>query len=206
MNKKRGKKAQFYIIAAVIIIVIIIGLATISNTAYVKKEPRKLYDMTDILSQEGISLVNNAELANKSAAENIEFYLDSFSNYLNENTQEDFNLIIIYGSITSGNITGRVYSRSSLGDIRINLGSSSFIVEGGTEINMSETTIKVDSSGSERTVNVTISSIDDPSVYITQTLPILEDNNFVWVMSTSESYSQYVKTNSPRRGKDKDGN
>ena len=32
-------------------------------------------------------------------------------NYLGENTQEDFNLVILYGSVSNGSIIGRVYSR-----------------------------------------------------------------------------------------------
>jgi hypothetical protein len=190
------KKGQFYIIAAVIIIIIIIGLASVSNYSYVKKKPKNFYDMTDILKLESKYIVDNSAYNTGDLNENIETYLMLFSDYMEKNTNEDFNLIILYGDINSGNITGRVYSRSSLGNVNIYLNEKSFEMEGGETIITNSTTVVVnppDEDG-KKTVNVTIASIENPGLNITQTLPVLEDSNFLFVMSTNVGFNQYVQT------------
>jgi len=56
-RKKRGKKAQFYLIAALIIIVIIIGFASISNYIKVKEKPKKFYDLSGNINLEGADII-----------------------------------------------------------------------------------------------------------------------------------------------------
>jgi len=43
--KKRGKKAQFYLIAAIIIIMILITILSVRTYIVTKPEPRKLQDL-----------------------------------------------------------------------------------------------------------------------------------------------------------------
>ena len=187
----KGKKAQFYLIAAVIIVMVILSLAAVSNYVNVKKTPQKFYDLADILNSEGKYVVLNAAYTDKNVNTNIENYLYLFSKYLEDNTDEDFNIIIFYGDSKSNNVTGKVYSRSSIGNVNIYLGDSPFTVQGGETVSINSTSVQVKDAGEgKKEVEVVIYS---KGLNITQTLPILADNNFVFVMTTSQEFNQYVQ-------------
>lgn len=189
----RNKKAQFYLIAAIIIIAGIITISSVTNYIYVKQEPKKFHDLGDILNLEGKYVIDNAVYNKKNVNSNIEAYLSLFSKYLEENTNEDFNLIVLYGKAKPGeNITGKIYSRSSIGDVNINIGSSSFQVNGGETISTNTTQVTIQ-PGNNNMVNITITSPSNPDLKITQELPILEDNNFVFIMTTSSGFNTYVQ-------------
>jgi hypothetical protein len=193
--EKRGRRAQFYLIGAIIIIALIITLATVGNKVYVKKEPKKFYDLADILNTEGKIVIDNALYNKSSISKNIEGYLTLFSKYLEENTNEDFNLIILYGNINqANNLTGKIYSRASIGEININIGSSSFQLEGGDTVLTNTTTIMINHQTAQ-TINITITSNANPDLRITEELPILSDSNFIFVMTTSSGFNQYVQNN-----------
>lgn len=198
INSKKynnSKKAQFYIISSIIIILVITTLASVTNYVYIKPEPEKFYDLADILSLEGKYVIDNANYKSGDINSQIQTYLSLYANYLAKNTEADFNLIILYGDITSGNITGSIYSRASLGDVNINLGSTNFNVIGGTTISQSDVDITIGTiTGEENKVNLTIIS-ENPPLSITQVVPILEDNNFIFIMSTNDGFNQYVRTN-----------
>lgn len=186
----KSKKAQFYLIAAVIIVMVILSLAAVSNYVNVKKTPQKFYDLADILNSEGKYVVLNAAYTDKNVNTNIENYLYLFSKYLEDNTDEDFNIIIFYGDSESNNVTGKVYSRSSVGNVNIYLGDSPFTVQGGETVSVNSTTVQVKDVGGKKEVEVVI---NNKGLNITQTLPILTDNNFVFVMTTSKDFNQYVQ-------------
>ena len=187
----KTKKAQFYIIAAIVIVIALLSLAAITNYVQVKKTPQKFYDLADILKTESKYVTENAIYTNKDVNSNIESYLFLFAKYLEENTQEDFNLIIFYGNIESNNVTGKIFSRASLGGVNLYLGSDSFSVQGGTDVKMDSTKVQVNGINPNlKTVNVTISS---KGLNITQTLPVLEDNNFLFVMTSNQDFNQYIQ-------------
>jgi hypothetical protein len=193
--EKRGKRAQFYLIAAIIIIAAIVTLASVTNKVYVKKEPKKFYDLADILNLESKYVIDNTAYTQGNINANIANYLTLFSEYMEKNTNEDFNLIILYGNTANINsITGKIYSRASIGDVNINIGSSSFEIQGGETISTNSTTIAL-SQQTSKNITITISSLNNPNINITQTLPIVDQTNFVFVMTTSDGFNQYVQTN-----------
>lgn len=190
------KKAQFYIISAVIIIFIILSLASVSNYVSVKPQPTKILNLGDVLQQEGEHVLENAQYNKGNVEQNIKAYLDLFSKYLEQNTQEDFNLVIIYGDINASNITGRVFTRSSLGKVTLDVGGQSFGAQGGTEVAVNPATVHVnDIAAGKKAVNITI---ETDGVNITSVLPVLEDNNFMFVMTTSDGFNKYVKESYPK--------
>lgn len=188
-----SKKAQFYIIAAIVIIVLVVSLATIRNYIYVKKEPVKFYDMTDILEMESLQIIDNSNYGEGNVNKNVETYLTLFADYLDKNTKEDFNLIILYGNATGTEINGIVFSRASLGGISASIGGTGFFVSGGTSINSTSIRGKITLSGDKKKVNVTLTS--ETGLFVSHEVPLLEDNNFVFIMTTSDGFNQYVKTN-----------
>ena len=46
-----------------------------------------------------------------------------------------------------------------------------------------------------QTINITITSNANPDLRITEELPILSDSNFIFVMTTSSGFNQYVQNN-----------
>ena len=191
---KRGaesKKAQFYLIAAIVIVFVIISFAVVSNYIYVKQEPQKFYDIGGILKIEGIKVIENAEYNGKNVDDNINDYLGLFENYTKDHPSENFNLVIIYGSVKSEEVNVvQYYPKVNEGGVTLALGQTRSIekTDIGT-VYRNETEIKLNPDGS--TVNVTLISGDRS---ITQQFPVLQDNNFVFMMTTNDGFSQYVQT------------
>lgn len=198
INSKKytnSKKAQFYIISSIIIILVITTLASVTNYVSIKPEPEKFYDLADILSLEGKYVIDNANYKlSGNISSQIQTYLELYASYLAKNTEADFNLIILYGNLNSENITIKMYSRSSLGNININLGNTTFSIQGGNNISErgGEVTTKVDNN--KKKVKITIASTDS-KIKIEQEVPVLENNNFIFIMTTNDDFNQYVQTN-----------
>ena len=187
----KNKKGQFYLIAAMIIIFIIVGFAGISTKLGVKKEPQKFYDVGQILKSEGIQVVDytNYDIgANLNT--NVGSYLDLFANYTQDNINEDFSMIILYGDVVSGNIDATGYSRTSGGGVSYYLGGETapLSVQSVGPLNKTQYIYKVNP---DNTVDITLIG---ESGNITQTLPILSDNNFMFVMTTSSGFNQYIQS------------
>jgi hypothetical protein len=194
--EKRGKnkKGQFYIISAVVIIILIVSIVAIRNSTSVKKPSEKFYDMSEVLKLEGRQVIENAEFKGTDVQTSTENYLSLFYKYLEEHTNEDFSLIVIYGNINvDNNITGKIYAKASSGSIGINIGSSAPItIAGGNTIRTEDTQVTIDKTNPDkRLVNVTISA---GGINITQQLPVLEDNNFLFLMTTNEGFNKYVQS------------
>lgn len=184
---KRGKLGQFYLITAIIIILIIFGLAGIKNYITVKKEPQKFAEISDTLKLEGTYVIENAAYNSGTVSVNTQNYLNLFSQYMAQNTNEDFNLIIVYGDINGNEINGKNYYRQSAGSVCLD----NSCVPGSSNIENVDTTCIIN-EGIPKTANCTI-TIGNQN--ITHTVPILEDNNFVFVMTSSKGLSQFIQRN-----------
>jgi len=194
---KRGqnKKAQFYIIAAVIIIFVVIGFAAVVNYIQVKEEPKKFYDVGDVLEIEGIKVVDNSGYVKaKNLNEAINTFLGLFANYIKENINEDFTMVIVYGNANSGRVNVSVYSRASSGKVNIFFGSTSVSLQGSGQLQQGQAQINVRENSAEIT-------LQDPTtgLEVTQTVQLLEDNNFAFIMTTSSGFNQYIQSNLPLR-------
>ncbi len=185
---KRGKQGQFYLIAAVIIVLIIVGLAGVRNYVSVKKEPPKFQDFSDMLGREGKYTIEYSLYNNKNTTQISENLINLTSEYMTQNYNEDFVLYIIYGDINGNNISSKKISKVSQGDISLNTVGTQFDSPGSSTLNQKDVILTVNSDNTV-TVNITIGG----SV-ISQTLPILKNNNFVFAMTTSSGLSQYITT------------
>jgi hypothetical protein len=192
---KRGIRAQFYIMAAVVIVIIIASIAGISNFARTEKQPEKFYSLSEMADEEGWQVMSNTifqQMLNqgKGVNENLKKFLDLFAQYVDQNTQEDISLIFIYGDVSLGQISGEVYTRSSQGDVNVFLGDKKIDVGISKRIISTEgmDSFKVYQSGDQRFINVSLNGIN-------QTIPLIEGNNFLFVMTTSSGLNQYVTDN-----------
>ncbi len=191
----QSKKAQFYIISAVIIIFIILSLTAVSNYASIKKQPEKLLQLSDVLKTESRYILENAEYNQGNLNQNIEAYVELFSNYIDQTTNEDFNMTIIYGGIHDNTISGFEITRNSLGNDVLDLGGSRTGVSAGNQVLVSQKEIHIDSVSSTKTANITITWGNNT---LTRMVPILEDNNFIFVMTTNDGFNQYVRESFPQ--------
>lgn len=188
---KRGKQGQFYLIAAVIIILIIVGLAGVKNYVSVKKEPPKFQDFSDMLGREGKYAIEYGIYSNSNTKTISESLINLTSDYMTQNYEEDFVLYIVYGDITGNNISSKKISKVSQGDISLNTAGTEFNSPGSSTISPEDITLTINSDPPNTvTVNITVGT----SV-ISQTLPVLKNNNFVFAMTTSNGLSQYITTN-----------
>lgn len=192
----KEKKAQFYIIAAFVIIVALIGLAGVYNYTYTKKEPQKFYDVADILNPAGGSIIDNVNYNYNSAGDTlnkqIETFLDLFANYTENHLSEDFSFLVLYGDIQDGKINALEYSRDTGESIIIRLGSDTVIKKSEKGIlikNQTQISVNADNS-----VNITLINPDGIN-NITKNVPLLKDNNFAFVITTSTNFSQYIESN-----------
>ncbi len=189
--KKKKKGGQFYLIAAVIIILFIIGLAGIKNYVSVKKEPPKFQDFSDMLGREGRYTVEYGVYNNENTEDISEDIINLTSTYMAQNYNEDFVLYIVYGSVNGNNINSKKISKLSQGSVTLNTAGTQFNSPGSSTINPQDIILTVN-PGNPRTVTVNITVGDS---VVSQTLPILSDNNFVFAMTTSNGLSQYIATN-----------
>ena len=116
MKQKRG---QVYIISAIIIIMIILGIAGVSNYIITQKEPTQLYDLSENLEIEGASIIDYGIYNNEDAQEKMNNFFGNFTAYLLQ-TEEEFELTIIYGTPTKANAT--TYRSISTGTIGLGNG------------------------------------------------------------------------------------
>ena len=187
---KRGKRGQFYILGAIIIIIILISLVGISNYVDVKEEPEKLYSIGEILNLEGLNIIDYSLYNNQNIKTNIDNFLSLFADYLDQNTEEDISLIFIYGNSTSNTISAEIYSRATTGEVSAYIGDNQIKIPVSKRIISSEEQeiIQTRTEDNKRYVDVTFNNV-------THTIPLLDDNNFIFIMSTGSGFDQYVKTN-----------
>jgi hypothetical protein len=191
---KKEKKGQFYLIAAGIIVFIIISLGAITNYVYVRSEPQKFYDIGDVLGREGVKVIEYAQFNKQNINQTVNRYLEVYEDYLDTNLNTDFDLIIFYGNITDEKINAKRYTRSSMGQVTISLGQGvNARVAGGSEVIIRNEQAQVTTDADGRNVNVTLKpNQDKPS--INMKVPVLPDNNFVFVMTTSDEFNRYIQT------------
>jgi len=119
MKRKRGKKAQFYILAAAIIIAIIIGLTSVTNYAYTQETPKKFYDLSENINLEGTNIIKYGLYNEKNIDELVQNLTETFLPYLgNENAE----IIIITGN--SNNFTITTLNSTSAGKVTALLGNT----------------------------------------------------------------------------------
>jgi hypothetical protein len=195
---KRGKKGQFYLIAAGIIIFIIVSMVAVSNSVYVKTQPQKFYDIGDVLGREGAKVIEFASFTNGDVNQNINNYLNLYKDYLDKNINTDFQLLIFYGSITDKKINVKTFSRSSTGDTSLCISGAQCISVPSSEVAIKSSQTDVIDGPDGKIVNVTITSSITGQV-VSVIVPVLPDNNFVFVMSSNDEFNKYVQTNFPTR-------
>lgn len=184
MFTKRGKKAQFYILAAAIIIAIIITLASLTNYAYVKEKPKKFYDLSNNLNLEGSNIIKYSLYDNQNIDAIIQNLTLIFSQYIEE-TQENTDLVIITGNLN--NITVRVINKTDTGNVNVYLGASTpNLVYQGTQSNVLVST-PVDLTNNPY-ISISLNGI-------TQNFTISPGQNFIFVLTKSEGFERYVNTN-----------
>jgi hypothetical protein len=190
---KSTKRGQFYLIAAAIIIFILVGLVAVSNYVYVKQEPKKFYDIGDILGREGAKVVEYAAITQSDMNATINSYLEIYADYLDKNINANFELIIFYGSVKDQKISAKRFYRSSTGGVSICFSGTPCQTIGSDEVRIADEQATVIENPKSKTVNVTITSERAGSLSVE--VPILKDNNFVFVMSTSDEFNNYIQTN-----------
>ena len=183
---KRGKRAQFYILAAVIIISIIISLTNVTNYI-VTKEITKSDSIFENFNNQMLNAINYCLTKNLGISDCAANLTSLFSNYTAQNTRENFELTIYYGNISS--------DKKNIGSIKTQTKRDGSISPGGqvsyptsrVEFDSDNSEVSTDASGNNY-VNIIINGV----VYQT---PVLSDNNFIAVMITGSGENNYVITN-----------
>ena len=182
MLNKRGKKAQFYLIAAAIIIALVISASAMVNYVQVKEKPKKFYDLSTNLGLEGTNLIKYGLYENKNIDLLIQNFTDIYAKYM-QTGAEEANLIIISGNLS--NITVRMINKTSTGDVKVRLGNDdAAIVYSGNEDNI------LVWAGQDLSANPTISL--NFSQGFTQNYTLTPGQNFIFVLTKSKDFEQYV--------------
>lgn len=182
---KRGKRAQFYILAAVIIIALIASLTTVSNYIITKQPSEKAGQNFEDFNNEmsyAMDYCINKDITIDICIANI---ASLFSNYTEQNSRENFNLTIYFGNGNGNTINSTTYYRTNSGNISPGWSSISSTISGKVD---KTTNIYTDYPEKGRYIDMTINEVN-------YSVPVLNDNNFIAVMITTEGYNNYVFTN-----------
>jgi hypothetical protein len=93
---KRGRKAQFYIVAAIIIILIIVGMLA-TNYITPKPDDSSLYDISDVLKSESSRVIDYGIYKKEDMSQLIENWATQIKDYSNTLLAENQSLIFLYG-------------------------------------------------------------------------------------------------------------
>jgi len=165
---KRGKRAQFYLIAAVIISAAIISIATIRNSVQTVEEQNNFFELSSQVKEESINVLDYGIF---SSQDNLTEFSDKIAKDLQEN-DPSVEMILIYGNST--NMTIKNYANISVefndttipganedveNNIVINLGGTRYEKQGSAIkklfiTNWSQTGIDTSSFGEEVNVSV----------------------------------------------------
>ena len=99
MQKRRGKRAQFFLVAAIIIAVILLGLASVYVSVRVQEEDNTLFDLSEEFSEEAAQVIDSGVI-NTATPESINAELQNLSDiYLKSNPDVEFTTLytIVYG-------------------------------------------------------------------------------------------------------------
>jgi len=127
---KRGKKAQFYIIAAVIIAVLIAGLATTINYAVTSQTPTRFYDLSKSYNLEAAKVIDYGVYQKYTPAIDIKEKIINFTYKFYKNAQlkdPNIEIIALYGDSTEA--TGISYS---INDTNFSSGTNSIEIKSST--------------------------------------------------------------------------
>jgi len=176
---KRGKKAQFYIIGAVIIIMAMISLASVSNYVLIKKEPAKFANLGETMNLEGQKIIEYGKYSEKdlnSVTTNFSQMMASYIGITNENVD----ILIIHGNSSNAQVT--VISKNSTGTITLNTGSGGEFTTENSEYGL-------------YTTNTTGNNVSITLLNTTYPFALSENEEFMFVMTKSEGFEKYVKSN-----------
>ena len=120
MINKRGKRAQFYLIAAIFIVMIIITILSVRTYIVAKPEPRKLQDISSELSEEGARIVDHGIYTDS----DLEIILNTFDTdygpYFLKKTDAT-NIVFIYGD--KDDLYSVQYKEGDTGTVSATIGS-----------------------------------------------------------------------------------
>jgi len=112
---KKGRKAQFYLIAAIIIVAIVIGMAGFT-TYFVKKNNTKVYDLNKELKLESESVINYGILKDEIELSNT---LINFTKMYGEYIGSDYDIYFVYGN--QNDMKALKYSQINTGSVSIGI-------------------------------------------------------------------------------------
>lgn len=178
---KRGRRAQFYIIAAVIISVVLIGLFATTNYIKIKQKDTKLYDLRRELGLEAGYVIDNGIYTEADTDELIEKWTIEYVQYTRTHTGVG-DWIFVYGD--ENKITVLTFTQDILGEVYIDIGGQ----QGSLPItgeNQGTTSFKPEGN------NVTIIAPaynQDTKQYENRTynFPLKEGENFYFVISEKQ--------------------
>lgn len=174
MPIKEDKKGQFYVVAAIMIIVIIIGMAGVSNYITTKEEPKGFYKLESELGLEGAKVIDYGIYNNQEISIIIAGFTEDYANYVAK-TGEDFELAIVQGNQNSGKIIR--FTKESSGYVEageFGLPKAREVVTIIEPVPLGQTKVIVDVGNK------------------TYEFTLKENENFLFVMTTSEGFEKHV--------------
>ena len=102
MNKKRGKRAQFYILAAIIIVLIVISISSVVTYSVVRSQPKSIGELSQTLKIESNGLIKYGLYNQQNLTKLIEnFTEEDFAQYFLLSPDYDTtNMTFVYGNKT----------------------------------------------------------------------------------------------------------
>lgn len=187
--RKKSKKAQFYLIAAVIIIVIIVALTSTTNQVITKENRARTQVTIESLNYEALKTIDNLNYqggnTQKKINKALEDLTDLFSEYLSQSVNEEFGLYVFYGVTSSNTISGNAYVQTSSGTVSVD----NMQVINGQIVTQTATYGETrEGADGNNYMDITIEGV-------TYTARLLDQQNFIVILTTSDGFNNYVETN-----------
>lgn len=171
---KRGRKAQFYIVAAIIIILIIVGMLA-TNYITPKSENSSLYDVSDVLKSESGRVIDYGIYKKEDMPKLIQNWTTKIYEYSGTFLAENQSLIFLYGDTKNMTILGFSEISSKI---------SSDFGGGQQQISVEQTVIvPYSSKPSNNKINITIETDGKEVPYEFELKP---GQNFYFVIKTDK--------------------
>ncbi|MBS3079723.1 hypothetical protein J4218_06385 [Candidatus Pacearchaeota archaeon] len=181
MDKKKGKRAQFYLLAAVIVVLVIMSLSSVVTYSIIRSQPKSTQELSQNLRTESPNVIRYGIFNNQNMSSLMQNFTEAdFANYFELSPDYDTtNITFVYGNKSELNIVN--YTKEESGSTCVGNSCSS------SRTTQSEKKTFTPGPGNNITVEINGRNY---------TFELQEGQIFYFVISNEQNGEIFIQTNS----------